>query len=248
MSIVLFFNLNEEIIMAYIVRFERAALAAMVMNGLETFLLPMKNKGKKKGPEIVKGHEVFGYIFGRRQEKEKNVHEYTVELINFDITALSSQKSVKLNTETLELKKALAELMLPTAELLGNFHTHPYRLLGDEGETLTDNFGPYMWSPSKTDIKDDSANDFQLDLIMAVINAQRSLKKGTCRLDENCLQFDLDNIRFCLAAYIRRRDEELSYPPYVDSAEVTLKRPKWLWRLPKCLPVADSFKKNLFKI
>lgn len=234
--------------MKYTVKIERGPLAAMLMNGLETFLLPMKNIGKKQDSEKVKGHEVFAYIFGRREKKDKNTYKYIVEFINFDITARSSQDWVRTNAYAFKFKKAISEIVLPQRKLLGSFHTHPYRLLNEQGKTLTDKFGEYMWTPSRTDIEDDSAEDFQLDLILTVTNAQKTLTKGTCRLDNNCFQFNLDNIRFCLAAYVGRDDEDLSYPPYVDYTEVFLKRPEGLWKLPKRLSVESSIKKRIFKI
>lgn len=225
--------------MAYSVKIEKDALAAMLMNGLEAFTLSMRNKEKKKNSGKEKGHEVFAHIFGKLKKKKEDDYEYTVEFVNFDITALSNQDWVAPNHDALELKREIAKIMFPKRKLLGTFHTHPYRL----DENLTDRFGNYMWTPSRGD-KNCHGEDFQLDLIMAVMNAQKALTKGTCKID-NCVQFNLENIRFCLAAYVRRYDEEMDCSCYVDSAEVFLNRKGGMWRVPKY--VDSAYVKVLLK-
>lgn len=212
--------------MQYKVNISREALAAMLMNGLETFLLPMGNKGKNFSEE-AKGHEVFGHIFGTIDESRNNTIIFNVRFINFDITARSTQSSISTQNEAKTIKQALAEIVLPGMKLLGNFHTHPYRL---QDKTLTEQTTNDLYTPSPQDSIDYDAKDKQLDFILAVANAQRKLQQPTGHIKQNCVQLSIDNIRFYLAAYVRRKTNEDDYPIYIDSSEVRLIIGEGMWR------------------
>lgn len=233
----------------YGVEVGRMALASMLMNSLEAFLLPMGNKVKKGNSEAAKGHEIFGYIFGTRQvDPDAGGCTYKVDFINFDATARTSPDSVEYNTDAKNIKSAILAIAAPKMKLLGTIHTHPYRLLKNAEKTYSEEVGSYMYSPSEADEDADGATDYQLDLILTVVNTRRTLNMGT-RYAENickhCLQFDVDNIRFFLAAYVRRQYLGCRYVPYV---EVRLKRPAGLGIKAKKLAIPDELRERLMKI
>lgn len=233
--------------MKYKVKISRGAFATILMNGLETFLLPMKNAVRKGNYELAKGHEIFGYIFGtwERDEKPDRV-TYKVDYVNFDATARTTQDYVEYIPHARELKEAVATMVNLDMTLLGNIHTHPYRLL--ENKTYTDEFFPDMYRPTPADEKSSGWWDFQLDLILTVVNAQKALTlppqyaESNC---ENCIQFNIDNIRFFLAAYVRRGSNKFKYVPYI---EVKLMRPEGMGKTAKQLDIDEELKEELFKI
>lgn len=239
--------------MEYVVEVGRMALASMLMNGLEAFLLPMGNDKVKKGKsEAAKGHEIFGYIFGTRQvDQEGERCTYKVDFINFDATAHTSPDSVVYNPHAKNIKSAILTLVAPKMKLLGTIHTHPYRLLRSEEKTYSQEVGSYMYSPSKADEEEDGSTDYQLDLILTVVNARRTLTKDSHYAEKNgkyCLQFDVDNIRFFLAAYVRRLAPNFRYAPYVPYVHVRLKRAAGLGKKARKLALPDDLREELMKI
>ena len=236
--------------MPYVVEVGRLALASMLMNGLEAFLLPMGNKKVKKGnSEAAKGHEIFGYIFGTRQgDPDTRSCTYKVDFINFDATARTSPGSVEYNLAAKNIKEAILRIAAPKMKLLGTIHTHPYRLLRAEEKTYSEEVGSYMYTPSDADENAAGATDYQLDLILTMVNTRRKLNTGTRYAERNCkycLQFDVDNIRFFLAAYVRREEQDFGYVPYV---QVSLKRPEGLGVKARELDIPDDLRENLMKI
>lgn len=236
----------------YIVSIHKDALTALILNGLESFLLPDLNLGKRKHPEQAVGHEIDGYIFGTRK-REKKFLRYDINFINVNTTSKTHQKWVKPGTDTLALKSMAHKVLYPRARLLGDFHTHPYRLYINEGEMLSTHFSPGMYQPSPKD-EMFGGEEFQLDLIMAIVNARRSLSHKTCHVttcdgdtscyldcvtcsnDEikYCIQFDIGIFRFFLAAYVRQGEaENFTYAPFCYT---NLLIPQFLqWRRPRKL-------------
>ncbi|MBD5538447.1 MAG: hypothetical protein HDQ94_00370 [Desulfovibrio sp.] len=235
--------------MPYKVEVGRLALASMLMNGLEAFLLPMKNRNKKGNSEAAKGHEIFGYIFGTRHvDPVARRCTYKVEFINFDATARTSPDSVEYEPDAQNIKSAILSLVAPKMQLLGTIHTHPYRLLKTEEKTYSGEVGSYMYTPSGADEDASGAMEYQLDLILTVVNTRRKLTHGTCYAEKNCkfcLRFDLDNIRFFLGAYVRGQGPDFRYVPYAD---VHLKQPAGLGIKARELDIPDELKERHMKI
>lgn len=235
--------------MQYKVEVGRLALASMLMNGLEAFLLPMKNRAKKGDPEAAKGHEIFGYIFGTRHVAPDGRRcTYKVDFVNFDATARTSPDSVEYEPAAKNLKSAILTLVAPKMQLLGTIHTHPYRLLKTEEKTYSGEAGSYMYTPSGADEDPEGATEYQLDLILTVVNSRHKLNLGARHAEDRCkycLQFNVDNIRFFLAAYVRGQEPDYRYVPFIN---VHLKHPAGLGNKARELDIPDDLKKKLMKI
>lgn len=184
---------------------------------------------KKRKSEKTKGHEIDGYIFGKRKAAGDDVH-YRIKFININTTSCADQNSVRSEDNVRDLKRYLFESIFPKVAYLGTFHTHPYRLRQSRGEGLGSEFFHGMYQPSDADIEL-GGEDGQLDLILAMANGHKKLRQGLRYANncEYCVQFDIETIRFFIAAYVRN-GENGAYYPYCD---VSIAIPVLLTKLPE---------------
>ena len=103
------------------------AFVGLVMNGIESFLLPQMNTVNKRVTEKAKGHEIHGYLYGQLIEKKKELR-YAIEHINIDTTSASSQDAVYPVDSAASIKEIACESFFNNRLCLGTVHTHPYRL------------------------------------------------------------------------------------------------------------------------
>ena len=199
--------------MQFYVKMTDWAFVGLVMNGIESFLLPQMNTVNKRVTEKTKGHEIHGYIFGKLTEKPTELH-YSIEHINIDTTSATSQDGVCPVDACAALKQIICESFFNNRLCLGTVHTHPYRLREKKGEMLSKCFSPEMYIPTQDD-EDYGGIEGELDLILTIVNSRRVLTNDTKYVDnlDYCFQFDINMLRFFLAAYVRE-GEDARYASY----------------------------------
>jgi len=116
----------------------QAALQDLLFVAAEGYRVPKhRAAGRKPGRPKAKFTEVYGLCFGtvnqRLQETRWKVREvyYTVERCVPQLRALMRANSVDWNSESIKVQHDIASKLSPQWQLLGDFHSHPYRGLAE---------------------------------------------------------------------------------------------------------------------
>lgn len=182
----------------FLVHVGHAAFTQIVLATIAAFDVPGQNK--KGRPKV--GHEAYGLLWGH-ETKKIGCTQYVVESTSIDIHANTSRNDVAPSSAYRAKMSEIVHAFWPTAHLIGEFHSHPYRKREDKPATMglsEDDREVYEESGTR-ELKE---SGFRVFLVLSV----ELLKKNSWRRPavgtENQLSWGMGKYGLILNAYIGR--------------------------------------------
>lgn len=186
------------------VHLESRALEDMLLAAAEGYKVPAG-----KGSRYT---EVFGLCFGSVRRKRLRSHQEELRVnvgrIATQMRAKASASEVTPSSKSLSAQLEIGEQFFPHLEVIGDYHTHPFRSL----ENLKENTG---WEYSRQDerslephLDEVRSHEHAIPLFSLVVAVATGGKKGMSarRYASNVIQVAVGNLFFVIGAYRIRLD------------------------------------------
>ena len=189
------------------VRVSEAALVQLCQAGLEAYSVPGQvGKGAKRKRLL----ETYGQLWGHRIQLAEDHVLYAVEMVTIDTTALRDTTSadawVQPNSQALDLKVQLMGAFWHKWQLVGNFHSYPYKSAKDAAAASGDWFSDQdiTWIESSKQFRE---NDYRVGLVLTIAQMKNRLQPNPDWIEDyTAIRFTLSNYRFWLKAYMAYPD------------------------------------------
>ncbi len=171
-----------------------SSLMALVVAGMESYHVRHWGKGVRKGPAETAGL-LWGYVASKA-----DLDHVVVDFVSTDTFAKGTANEVDLNDDVTEVKRRVIAYRWPYLTMVGDFHTHPYKRIG---EVTKDKGWEFSCGDRSWYEKEHSPSTWsgRIALVLTIAELGRSSEKDAEVVSDNVIYWQLDKYRFWLSGY-----------------------------------------------
>lgn len=168
-----------------------SSLMGLVVAGMESYHVRHWGKGVRKGLAETAGL-LWGYVVPRN-----DMDHVVVDYVSTDTFAKGTANEVGLNDVVTEVKQRVIAYRWPHLTMVGDFHTHPYKRVGevrrDRGWEFSDADRSSYGSPETW--------PGRMALVLTIAELGRSSDMDAEVVSDNVIHWQMDRYRFWLSGY-----------------------------------------------
>lgn len=173
-----------------------SSLMDLVVAGVESYHVRHWGKGVREGAAETAGL-LWGYIVSKA-----DMDHVVVDYVSTDTFAKGTADEVGLNPLVTAVKQRVIALRWPHLTMVGDFHTHPYKNVGEvtknKGWEFSD--GDRRWYEEPEEPHSPPWPG-RIALVLAIAECGRSSAKDPEVVSDNAIAWQLDKYRFWLSGY-----------------------------------------------